>query len=90
MLSEVNIKRSLFILENENKNKIDENKYISWLEKLPTEKEKLWFLRRVALSYKQMMDYYLIKIESYYSNDEEQIIKKFKVIIRLAENAGDI
>jgi hypothetical protein len=37
-----------------------------------------------------MIEYYLIKIESYYSNDEDEIIKKFKVAIRLAENTGDI
>jgi hypothetical protein len=53
---------------------------------LPTDAEKLWFLRRWVLNYRQMMTYYLTKCELFYGSDEEKIITKYKVAIRLSES----
>ena len=54
---------------------------------MPTEIEKLWFLRRMALQRHIMFKQYLLKLELIHKNDEELMIKKYKSAIRLANDS---
>ena len=73
-------------MEGINEDDLDEKNYLAAVEKLPTEVEKLWFLRRMALQRHIMFKQYLLKLELIHKNDEELMIKKYKSAIRLANN----
>lgn len=53
---------SLINLESVNESKIDEERYMFWIEKLESETDKLWFLRKMVLNYRQLFIPYLIKL----------------------------
>lgn len=69
---------------------IEEEKFMEWVELLPTEGEKLWHLRRCALNYRQFNPQYLTKSEAYFSNDEERIIRRYKAVLQLTESDPEI
>lgn len=52
LCSEMNVKQSLINLESLNESRVDEKAYLSWVEKLPSEGDKVWFLRRMVLNYR--------------------------------------
>lgn len=76
----------MFNLEGIKEEDLNQQNYLAGLEKLPTEVEKLWFLRRMALQRHIMFKQYLLKFELIHKNDEELVIKKYKSIIRLAND----
>ncbi len=87
LCSEMNVKQSLINLESLNESRVDEKAYLSWVEKLPSEGDKVWFLRRMVLNYRQLFKPYLLKLEQLHSSDEEVLIKKYQVAIRLSDHS---
>ena len=47
-------------------------------------------MRRIALNYRQMFEPYLQRTELLHRNDDEIVIKKYKIAIRLSNNSQSV